>query len=153
MNSIFHSFANEQKPTWRHQQITESNEDAVDDENYYYYLKVKLLENPKLLVVIIIHHLRSSILRLLPQFLLQEYSLSIPNQQHILFVPSCTSQTALILKNSGKQKKFFVRENIDWICILTVWLFLNEKTFYGKYFFTSLILIDDQRIWKIFFVF
>ena len=105
MNSIFHSFANEQKPTWRHQQITESNEDEVDDENYYYYLKVKLLENPKLLVVIIIHHLGSSILRLLPQFLLQEYNLSIPNQQHILFVPSCTSQMALILKNSGKQKK------------------------------------------------
>ena len=127
MNSIFHSFANEQKPTWRHQQQTEGNEDEVDDENYCYYLKVKLLENPKLLVVIIIHHLGSSILRLLPQFLLQENNLSIPNQQHILFVPSCTIQMALILNNSGKQKKFFVRENIDWICILTVWLFLNDK--------------------------
>ena len=104
MNSIFHSFANEQKPAWRHQQQTEGNEDEVDDENYCYYLKVKLLENPKLLVVIIIHHLGSSILRLLPQLLLQKYNLSIPNQQHILFVPSCTSQMALILNNSGKQK-------------------------------------------------
>ena len=134
MNSIFHSFANEQKPTWRHQQITECNEDEVDDENYYYYLKVKLLENPKLLVVIIIHHLGSSIQRILPQFLLQEYNLSISNQ-HILFVLSCTSQMALIVNNSGKQKNSLCGK------ILIEYLFWQ----FGYFWMIKNVL------WKIFF--
>ena len=90
------------KRTWRH--LQEGTED--DDENYY-YSKVKLLENPKLLVITI-HHLGSSILRLLPLFLQELYNLSIPNQQHILFVPSCTNtnRVALISNDSGKQKTF-----------------------------------------------
>ena len=97
------------EPTWRHLQQTERKDhEEVDDENYcYYYLKVKLLENPKQLVVIIIHHLGSSIVRLLPLFLQQLYNLSIPNQQYILFDPSCSNankRMALILNNSGKQK-------------------------------------------------